>query len=131
MLIDSVHIDRLRVNLVAQFHTENTALLAANEISAIIESYPREMTSQVRQWFTEQQKGRPRDELSSFQQYIQDLEDQLEESNAVPLKVSASRHVVVVVVQLSSSVRRFTNSWRIDRQCLRLSLRRTSNAFSE
>lgn len=58
MLIDTSHIDHLRVNFVAHFNTENNLTTATNEISTLIDNYPKEMTSQVRQWLNEQQKTR-------------------------------------------------------------------------
>ena len=144
MLIDSAYIDRLRVNFVTQFHTENTTILAANEISAIIDNYPREMTSQVRQWFNEQQKGRvtvplASDDLSktieSFNQYVQDLEDRLreyhqDESSTVQFKVGdCSSHAVRKRTAVFAVARRFVNSWRTDQPCPRVFPRSTNNVF--
>ncbi|CAF1638565.1 unnamed protein product, partial [Adineta ricciae] len=86
MLIDTAHIDRLRVNFVAHFNTENNAILAANEITTLIENYPKEMTTHVRQWLTEQQKTRLTAPLAAsdmskiieeFEEYLKNLEENL------------------------------------------------------
>lgn len=101
MLIDTSHIDRLRVNFVAHFNTENNAITAANEITTLIDNYPREMTSQVRQWLNEQQKTRTTTVLASgditktitdFEDYLKELEGnildyQQNESNPIKFKV--------------------------------------------
>ena len=101
MLIDTAHIDRLRVNFVAHFNTENNAILAANEITTLIENYPKEMTTHVRQWLTEQQKTRLTAPLAAsdtsktieeFEEYLKDLEENLllyeqNENNHTKLKV--------------------------------------------
>src|SRR5690349_10497267 len=54
MLIDTIHIDHLRVNFISHFNTENNT---TNEIKNIIENYPKEMTNQIRQWLIEQEKN--------------------------------------------------------------------------
>jgi septation ring formation regulator EzrA len=101
MLIDTSHIDRLRVNFVAHFNTENNAILAANEISTLIDHYPQEMTSQVRQWLSEQQKTRLKAPLATsdisktideFEEYLKELEENIQqyeqnEHNQAKLKV--------------------------------------------
>ena len=107
MLIDTSHIDRLRVNFVAHFNTENNAILAANDISTLIDNYPKEMTSQVRQWLNEQQKTRLKAPLATsdmcktideFDEYLKDLEENVlqyeqNEHNQAKLKVCLSLHL--------------------------------------
>ncbi|CAF3539712.1 unnamed protein product [Rotaria sordida] len=58
MLIDTIRIDQLRVNFVSHFSTENNTTTANNEIIDIIDNYPKEMTTEIRQWLNEQQKIR-------------------------------------------------------------------------
>jgi hypothetical protein len=101
MLIDSSHIDRLRVNFVTHFNTENNAIIAANEITTLIDNYPREMTTQIRQWLNEQQKTRLTAPLATvdisknideFEEYLKELEEnillyQQTESNQIKVKV--------------------------------------------
>ncbi|CAF3667024.1 unnamed protein product [Rotaria sp. Silwood1] len=81
MLIDTSRIDHLRINFVSHFHTENNALTASNEIITLINNYPIEMTSQIRQWLNEQQKNHPTTSLESniddFELYLKDLEENL------------------------------------------------------
>jgi hypothetical protein len=86
MLIDTTHIDRLRVNFVAHFNTENDVITASNEINAMIDSYPREMTSELRQWLGEQQTSRLTAPLATvdtsksiddFQDYLNTIEENL------------------------------------------------------
>ncbi len=97
MLIDTSHIDHLRVNFVAHFNTEYNVRIAANEINTLIEKYPREMTSQVRLWLNEQQKIRLNTSLETvdvskmidqFEEYINDLEENINEPNQIKFKVS-------------------------------------------
>jgi len=86
MLIDSSHIDRLRVNFVSHFNTENNAIIAANEITTLIDNYPKEMTTQIRQWLNEQQKTRLTAPLATidtsktiddFEEYLKELEENI------------------------------------------------------
>jgi transcriptional regulatory protein LevR len=97
MLIDTSHIDHLRVNFVAHFNTENNVRTAANEITTLMEKYPREMTSQVRQWLNEQQKTRVNTSLTTvdasktidqFEEYLKELEENINEPNQINFKVS-------------------------------------------
>jgi hypothetical protein len=101
MLIDTSHIDRLRVNFVAHFNTENNAITAANDITTLIDNYPKEMTTQVRQWLTDQQKGRLTTPLATadisknmdeFEEYLKELEENIlqyqhNENNHMKLQV--------------------------------------------
>lgn len=101
MLIDTSHIDHLRVNFVAHFNTENNTLTATNEIETLIDNYPKEMTSQIRQWLNEQQRPRaavssstidPSKTIVEFEDYLKELEDnflqcQQHEHNQTKLKV--------------------------------------------
>jgi hypothetical protein len=95
MLVDTSHIDRLRVNFVAHFNTENNTLIADNEIRTLIDNYPKEMTSQLRQWLNEQQKPRLPTSLATlndFDEYLKELEENIlqyhqNENNQTKLKV--------------------------------------------
>ena len=101
MLIDTAHIDHLRVNFVSHFNTENNLVTASHEISEIIDQYPKAMTSQLRQWFNEQQKHRLTAPLATvdasksiddFNEYLREIEDNLREveqneHNELKLKV--------------------------------------------
>ncbi|CAF2041330.1 unnamed protein product [Rotaria magnacalcarata] len=100
MLIDTSHIDHLRVNFVSHFNTENNTITATNEIKTIIDSYPKEMTNQFRQWLTEQQRPRVASPLvivdtpktiDDFEKYCKNLEEnflqyQQNEHNQAKLK---------------------------------------------
>ena len=104
MLIDTNQIDRLRVNFVAHFNTENDVIAASDQISSIIENYPREMTNELRQWLNEQQTSRTSAPLATvdssksiddFQDYLKELEKNLQtleenENNDLKFKVRAS-----------------------------------------
>ncbi|CAF4923683.1 unnamed protein product, partial [Rotaria socialis] len=59
MLIDTTRIDQLRVNFVSHFSSENNTT-ATNEVIDIIDNYPKEMTSDIRQWLNEQQQQQTR-----------------------------------------------------------------------
>ena len=97
MLIDTSHIDHLRVNFVAHFNTENNVRTAVNEINTLIENYPREMTMQLRQWLHDQQKVQlPSSDLTKkiedFEEYLKELEENLlqyqqNEPNSLKFKV--------------------------------------------
>jgi hypothetical protein len=105
MLIDSAHIDRLRVNFVAHFNTDNDVIMASNRIATIIDNYPRDMTNDMRQWLTEQQTSRLTAPLATvdtsksiddFQEYLRDIEENLRQfeqnqSNELKLKVEHDR----------------------------------------
>ncbi len=98
MLIDTSHIDRLRVNFVAHFNTENNVISATNEINTLIDNYPKEMTTQVRQWLKDQQRPRSLTAaeiskyMDEFDEYLKELEEnilqyQQNENNHIKLKV--------------------------------------------
>jgi hypothetical protein len=101
MLIDTTQIDQLRVNFVSHFNTENNAITASNEITNLIDNYPKQMTSQIRQWLTEQQKGRITAPLATvdasksiddFDEYLKEIEENIiayehNENNEMKLKV--------------------------------------------
>jgi len=101
MLIDTTQIDQLRVNFVSHFDTENNAITATNEIKNLIDNYPKEMTSQLRQWLTEQQKSRITAPLATvdasksiddFDEYLKEIEENIiayehNENNEMKLKV--------------------------------------------
>jgi hypothetical protein len=115
MLIDTARIDRLRVNFVAHFQTDNNAIQAANEIYDLIDSYPKAMTSQIRHWFNEQQKHRSTAPLAmmdqwknidEFTKYIQELEDyvrQYQQNESHPLKFKVVSLQCIAVRQSCSS----------------------------
>lgn len=86
MLIDSKHIDDLRVNFIAHFNTTNTTVTSSNEILDLIDNYPKQMTSEIRQWLTEQQTNRITAPLATvdvsksiddFDDYIKELEENI------------------------------------------------------
>jgi hypothetical protein len=86
MLIDTNHIDHLRVNFVSHFQTENNSTIATNEITEILDNYPKEMTSELRQWLTEQQKTNLTAPLATvdasksiddFDEYIKEIEENI------------------------------------------------------
>jgi len=86
MLIDTSHIDRLRVNFVSHFNTENNAIVASNEITTLIDNYPKEMTTQVRQWLNDQQRthlqapsatGDTSKTIENFEEYLKELEENI------------------------------------------------------
>lgn len=85
MLIDTSRVDHLRVNFVAHFQTDNNASNAIDEINDIIDHYPLEMTSHLRQWFNDQQKHRPAKCLDDGNAYVQDLEEQIRQYDANPM----------------------------------------------
>lgn len=101
MLIDTVHIDRLRVNFVSHFNIDNQTIGATNEITDLIENYPKEMTNQLRQWLTDQQKNRLTAPLATvdssksiddFDEYLREMEEHINtydenEPNEMKLKV--------------------------------------------
>jgi len=101
MLIDTSHIDRLRVNFVAHFNTENNVISATNEINTLIDNYPKEMTTQVRQWLNDQQITRLQEPsatgdtpktIDNFEEYLKELEEnilqyQQSEPNQIKIKV--------------------------------------------
>lgn len=89
MLIDTAHIDHLRVNFVSHFNTENNVITATNEINTLIENYPSEMTSQLRQWLSEQKKTtttttptilmNKETYIQIFEAYLKELRDAIEQ----------------------------------------------------
>lgn len=113
MLIDTVHIDHLRVNFVSHFNTDNQTIGATNEITDLIENYPKEMTSQLRQWLTKQQKSRLTAPLATmdtsksiddFDEYLREIEANVtayneNEPNESQLKVVKSFLFVQLIVE--------------------------------
>jgi hypothetical protein len=101
MLIDTTHIDHLRANFVSNFNTENNTITVPNEITDLIDKYPQEMTNQIRQWLTEQQKNRVTAPLATvdasksiddFDEYLKEIEENIcsyeqNEPNEIKLKV--------------------------------------------
>jgi hypothetical protein len=101
MLIDTTHIDHLRVNFVSNFNTENNPITATNEITDLIDKYPKAMTTQIRQWLTEQQKDLiiaplatvdSSKSIDDFDEYLKEIEENIlsyeqNESNEIKLKV--------------------------------------------
>lgn len=93
MLIDTSQIDHLRVNFVAHFNTENNVRTAVNEITTLIENYPREMTTQLRQWLTNQSTNGSTKKTQDFEGYLKELEENLlhcqqNQSNPMKFKVN-------------------------------------------
>jgi hypothetical protein len=101
MLIDTTHIDHLRANFVSNFNTGNNTITVTNEITDLIDKYPQEMTNQIRQWLTEQQKNRITAPLATvdasksiddFDEYLKEIEENIRsyeqnEPNEIKLKV--------------------------------------------
>jgi hypothetical protein len=101
MLIDTIQIDHLRVNFISHFHTETNTLTATNEIKNLIENYPKEMTTQIRQWLTEEQKSHLTAPLATvdasksiddFDEYLREIEGNISayeqnKNNETKLKV--------------------------------------------
>jgi len=125
MLIDTTQIDQLRVNFVSHFDTENNAITATNEIKNLIDNYPKEMTSQLRQWLTEQQKSRITAPLATvdasksiddFDEYLKEIEENIiayehNENNEMKLKVFLSKNNHF---ELLFSYRKFFNKFPND-----------------
>ncbi|UJR26819.1 hypothetical protein I4U23_008132 [Adineta vaga] len=102
MLIDTEHIDQLRVNFVSHFNTENDIRTDNNELSNLINNYPKVMTTQIRQWLIDQEKNRLTAPLATvdtsksiddFDEYIKEIEENLNsyeqnENNETNLKLS-------------------------------------------
>jgi hypothetical protein len=107
MLIDTKHIDHLRVNFIAHFNTENNPVAASNEITDIIDHYPKPMTSELRQWLNDQQKTRLTAPLATvdasksiddFDEYLKNIEENIisyeqNETNELKLKVLSFRKI--------------------------------------
>jgi hypothetical protein len=86
---------------VSHFNTENNSLTATNEIKDLIDNYPKEMTNEIRQWLTEQQKTRLTAPLATvdasksiddFDEYLKEIEENIisykqNENNEIKLKV--------------------------------------------
>jgi len=101
MLIDTLQIDHIRVNFVSHFNTQPIPTPTSNEILNIADNYPKEMTSQIRQWLHEQQKPRITAPLATvdtsksvddFDEYIKEIEENIisydeNENNEMKLKV--------------------------------------------
>ncbi|CAF4891332.1 unnamed protein product, partial [Rotaria socialis] len=87
MLIDTTRIDQLRVNFVSHFSSENNTT-ATNEVIDIIDNYPKEMTSDIRQWLNEQQQQQTRitaplatvdtsKSIDDFDEYLKQIEENI------------------------------------------------------
>ncbi|CAF4845761.1 unnamed protein product, partial [Rotaria magnacalcarata] len=85
MLIDTTRIDQLRVNFVSHFSSENHTT-AINEVIDIIDNYPKEMTTDIRQWLNEQQQTRITAPLATvdtsksiddFDEYLKQIEENI------------------------------------------------------
>ncbi|CAF3869665.1 unnamed protein product [Rotaria sp. Silwood2] len=86
MLIDTKRIDQLRVNFVSHFSIQNNTTIANNEIIDIIDNYPKEMTTEMRQWLNEQQKTRitapiatidTSKSIDDFDEYLKQIEENI------------------------------------------------------
>ncbi|CAM4900839.1 unnamed protein product [Rotaria socialis] len=87
MLIDTTRIDQLRVNFVSHFSSENNTT-ETNEVIDIIDNYPKEMTSDIRQWLNEQQQQQTRitaplatvdtsKSIDDFDEYLKQIEENI------------------------------------------------------
>ena len=144
MLIDTTHIDRLRVNFVAHFNTDNDVILASNEINAMIDSYPREMTSELRQWLGDQQTSRLTAPLATvdtsksiddFQDYLNTIEENLRQfeqnqNNEGKFQVSWARLMVdsPFVRSETSATDRRTTGLALEFDARRSTTRRTPSS---
>lgn len=112
MLIDTVHIDRLRVNFVSHFNTNNQTIGATNEITNLIDNYPKEMTSQLRQWVSEHQPSNrltaplatvdSSKSIDDFDEYLREMEENINtfdenEPNEIKLKVCIRLFSFVII----------------------------------
>lgn len=89
MLIDTGHIDHIRVNFISHFDTKpSKAEIEASktELTTTINKYPLEMTSDIRQWLDDQETNHITaplatvDSLKSiddFEEYIKEIEENL------------------------------------------------------
>ena len=78
MLIDTHRLERLRVNFISQFQTETDAENARTDIEKLIESYPEEMTVELRQRFPD------------FRQTLTQLENDIRHLQQNPNKVKVN-----------------------------------------
>ena len=141
MLIDTAHIDHLRVNFVSHFNTDNQTIGATNEITDLLETYPEEMTSQLRQWLTEQQKSRLTAPLATidtsksiddFDEYLREMEAHISaynenEPNESKLKV---REREFRGQGMSDLFRKLFNKSKNDRISRRISPRKIENVWT-
>ncbi len=109
MLIDTLQIDHIRVNFVSHFNTQPIPTPTSNEILNIADNYPKEMTSQIRQWLHEQQKPRITAPLATvdtsksvddFDEYIKEIEENISsydenENNEMKLKVFFQKIIIL------------------------------------
>ncbi|CAF4565132.1 unnamed protein product [Rotaria sp. Silwood1] len=100
MLIDTIRIDQLRVNFVSHFSIQNNTTTANNEIIDIIDNYPKEMTTEIRQWLNQQQITRitapiatidTSKSIDDFDEYLKQIEENIKsykqnENNEAKLK---------------------------------------------
>ena len=141
MLIDTVHIDRLRVNFVSHFNTDNQTIGATNEITDLIENYPKEMTSQLRQWLTDQQKNRLTAPLATvdssksiddFDEYLREIEEHINtydenEPNEIKLKVLLNCFLMEMNSFFLFLCRNSFNKWKNDLIYRRISMSKREN----
>lgn len=106
MLIDTAHIDQLRVNFVSHFTSEGEAQREHDELMSIIDNYPKAMTTEVRQWAAESQPQKARltaplatvdtsKSTDDFEETVKQTEGnttayEQNESNGIELKVGRS-----------------------------------------
>ncbi len=131
MLIDTLQIDHIRVNFVSHFNTQPIPTPPSNEILNIADNYPKEMTSQIRQWLHEQQKPRITAPLATvdtsksvddFDEYIKEIEENIisydeNENNEMKLKVFLSKDNHF---ELLFSYRKFFNKFLNDQIYLKI-----------
>lgn len=86
MLIDTMHIDQLRVNFTSHFSTQNNPTEASNQIRNIVNNYPETMTNEIRQWLNDHEIHRITAPLAtvdtsksvdSFDDYVKELEESI------------------------------------------------------
>ena len=140
MLIDTTEIDHLRVNFASNFNTENNTIIATNEINDIIDKYPKAMTTQIRQWLTEQQKNRVTAPLATvdtsksiddFDEYLKEVEENIRqyeqnEPNEIKLKVNKSFNEFPIIYLLFL-YRKFFNKLKNDQIYQRISIMKIKN----
>jgi seryl-tRNA synthetase len=143
MLIDTTQIDHLRVNFASNFNTENNTIIATNEINDIIDKYPKAMTTQIRQWLTEQQKNRVTAPLATvdtsksiddFDEYLKEVEENIRqyeqnEPNEIKLKVNKSFNEFPIIYLLFFLYRKFFNKLKNDQIYQRISIMKIKNVL--
>ena len=81
MLIDTNRLDRLRVNFISEFQTATNAENARTDVETLIDSYPAEMTTEIRQWLPEAPLSSP------FREALLQLENDVRLYQQNPSKV--------------------------------------------